>query len=218
MLRNVIGTAFVCAVASLVLVGCGKPQPNEPEPEYEEEPPRRPPPPEPPPPPLKCESFDEGCVAKADVWVSIGERAEFQPPLGWAYAKLDDLTIARHERDAAIGYRVLPEPLQPKKDAAAVISTLKPLFVEMAVEMPDATIKNALRKNGIVDDKGSLSLTTWDLQDKVKVDGEKGVVVLVVSTLASGQGLIGAVALKGAVVSDHLEPLQQSYRSVRGGQ
>ena len=100
------------------------------------------------------------------------------------------------------------------EEVAKVTSTKKEADESISAML--AAIKKALKKDGVVDDKGSLSLHTWELDGKV--DGAKGVVILVVSSLGSGDGLVGAVALKESAVQEHLEAVQKSYRSVRSSQ
>lgn len=207
---------IACALASLMLASCKKQPAKEPEPEPDPFANVSEPEPPPPPPKPKCESLDEECKAEEETWVHVGESAQFMPPTGWLYAKLETLSIAKSETDAAIAYRIVSSSLEPKKDPAGVIEAVKPIFEAMSVEVTEATIKKALKKDGVVDDKGSLSLHTWELDGKV--DGAKGVVILVVSSLGSGDGLVGAVALKESAVQEHLEAVQKSYRSVRSSQ
>ena len=209
--------ATFCALASLLLLSCKKQPPKEPEPELDPFEDVAEPEPPPPPPPPKCESFDEACKAAEDTWVDIGDGAQFQPAEGWTYAKLEGITVAKADEDAAlIAYRIVSAPLQPKKDAQGVIDALKPVFEALSVQVTDAAMKKQFKKDGVVDDKGSLSLSTWQLDGKV--GGEDGVVIVVVSSLGSGEGLVGAVALKKAAVQEHLEAVQGAYRSVRSAQ
>jgi hypothetical protein len=216
MPRSTRKIAIACALASLMLVSCKKQPPKEPEPEPDPFANVTEPEPPPPPPKPKCESFEEECKAEAETWLDVGEGAQFRPPEGWLYAKLEGVSVAKSGGDAGIAYRIVSSPLEPKKDPSGVIDAIKPVFAAMAVEVGDAAIKKALKKDGVVDDKGSLSLSTWQLEGKV--DGAKGVVILVVSSLGSGEGLVGAVALKEAAVQEHLEAVQGSYRSVRSSQ
>jgi hypothetical protein len=207
----------VCTLASLLLFSCKKQPPKEPEPEpdpfagvTEKEP-------TPPPPAPKCESLDEKCMAEADTWVEVGDGAKFQPAEGWTYAKLEGVSVAKAEGGAAgIAYRIVSAPLEPKKDATGVIDALKPVFESLSAEVSEKSIKKQLKKDGVVDDKGSLALSTWQLEGKV--GGEDGIVIIVVTSLGSGEGLVGAVALQKATVQDNLEAVQKAYRSVRSTQ
>ena len=217
MARTIRKLATICALASMLFVSCKKQPPKEPEAEYDpfegvtekEE--------EAPPPAPKCESFDEECIGDGQKWIGVGDVAEFQPAEGWSYAKLEEYTVAKAEEDAAvIAYRVVPEPVQPKKDPQGLIDALTPVFEGVSVEVAAAAMKREFKKDGIVDDKGTLPLSTWQFEGKVA--GEGGAVIVVVSSLDSGEGLVGVVALKQATVQDHLESASDAYRSVRSAQ
>lgn len=209
--------ATFCTLASLLLFSCKKQPPKEPEPQ--------PDPfagvtePEPPPPPAKpkCESLDEACKAVADTWVDVGDGAQFQPAKGWVYAKLEGVSVAKVEGGAAgIAYRIVSAPLQPKKDSAGVIDALKPVLEALSAEVSDKSVKKKLKKDGVLDNKGPLALSTWQIEGKV--GGEDGIIIIVISKLDSGEGLVGAVALQKASVKDNLEDVQNTYRSVRSSQ
>lgn len=210
--------ATTVVVASLLLAAsCKKQPPKEPAPEPDPFADVKEPEPPPPPPKPKCEALDEGCKAEAETWVPVGDGAKFQPPKGWVYAKLEAVSVAKAEGDAAgIAYRIVSAPLDAKKDAAGVIEALKPVFEVLAVEVKENDIKKQLKKAGVVDDKGTLDLSTWELAGKVA--GEDGVIIIVISGLESGEGVVGAVALKKASVQEHLEAVQGAYRSVRSSQ
>ena len=210
------------AVVSLMLFSCAfscaKAPPAEPEYDpfeaMEEQKPVAEPEPEPEP---KCESFDEGCRAARRTWLSFGDSATFQPPRTWLYAKLAEVSVAKHEsNDAALGFRVVSAPLEPKKNPNSVIAAVGPLFDAMSVEVAPSTMRTELRKNGIVDDSGSISLSTWELNGKV--GGAKTAVLLILASLGSGEGLVGVVAINDAVFDEYFEVVRQSYRSVRSAQ
>ena len=95
----------------------------------------------------KCEALDEGCKAEADTWVEVGEGAKFQPAKGWNYAKLEGVSVALAEGNAAgIAYRIVSAPLTPKKDAAGVIDALGPVFAALSAEVSDKAIRKQLKK------------------------------------------------------------------------
>ncbi|MCL2822357.1 MAG: hypothetical protein FWD57_00010 [Polyangiaceae bacterium] len=209
--------AVACAIASLTLVSCTKKQAEAPEVDpfadmgHYEAPPKAP---EAPPPP-KCESFDEECTAKSNTWLKVGELAEFQPPEAWIYAKLEEVSVAKIGSDAAIAYRVIPLPVEPKKNPNDAIAALAPIFQSMGVEVSANTLKTAFRGKVSVDNNGPLSLDTWEIKTGGKIDGAKAYIVVVASTLGSGDGLVGAVALKESAIQAHVESIITSYRSVR---
>lgn len=221
LMKNTVRTlAIVVALASLVAVGCKKRPPKEPETDYDPyggitEEPKEAPKPEPPPPP-KCEALDENCKATSETWVEIGEEAKFQPAEGWTYAKLENMGIAKADEDAAfIAYRVLPAPLNPKKDFKGTVEALVPVYEALGVTVPEAVMKKAFRKAGAVDDKGELELSTWQL-DGAKLGEAEAVVIVITAKLGEEHGIVGAVALKTDSIQDHLEAVQKSYLSVRG--
>ncbi len=209
--------ATVGALASMLVLSCSKQPPKEPETEPDpfanmEEPPSPPAAPEP-----SCATLEDGCKAEADTTIAIGEGAQFQPPEGWVYAERDVVTVAQTEDGAAgLAYRILSALPDPKGDAAGVIEAMAPVFESLSAEVGDAAIKKQLGKDGVVDDKGALELSTWQLEGTV--GGKDGVIILVVSSLDSGQGLVGAVALQKDAVKDNLEAVQSAYRSVRSSQ
>lgn len=220
MKNTVRALAIVVALASLVAVGCKKKPPKEPEAEYDpyasiKEEPKKAEEPEPPPPP-KCEALDENCKATSETWVDVGQEAQFQPAEGWTYAKLENMGIAKADEGAAgIAYRVLPAPLNPKKDFKGTAEALAPIYEALGVTVPEAVMKKAFKKAGVVDDKGSLELNTWQL-DGAKIGEDAAVVIVVTAKLGEEHGVVGAVALKTDSVQDHLEAAQKSYLSVRG--
>lgn len=217
MPSSALKLATVCSLASMLLLSCSKQPPKEPEAEPDPFAGVTAPEPPPEPPKPKCVSLDEACKAEADTWVNVGDGAKFQPAEGWTYAKLDGVSVALAEGNAAgIAYRIVSAPLEPKRDADGVVEALGPVFEALTAEVPDKAMRKQLKKDGVIDDKGELALSTWQLEGKV--GGEDGIVILVTASLDSGEGLVGAVALKKSAVQDNLEAVQSAYRSVRSSQ
>ncbi|PIE05862.1 MAG: hypothetical protein CSA75_02520 [Sorangium cellulosum] len=209
--------AALCAALLLMVSSCRKQAPKEPasgpNPFAQSEEPK----PVQKPVEKKCETLDEPCDVKADTWVEIGEAAQFQPAEGWVYAKQEAVSVAKNKEGAAgIAYRIVSSPLKPKKDTAGVVDALKPVLEALDAQVSEKSIKNQLKESGVIDDKGKLKLATWQLEGKI--GGEDGVVIIVVATLDSDKGLVGAVALKKDAVQDNVEAVQKAYRSVRSSQ
>lgn len=223
-MKMTVRTLAGLVLVGLIAVSCSKKPPKEPQTDYDpyEEIKEKPVEKEPePPPPPKCESLDEECKGKEDSWVAVGEVAEFQPPVDWLYAKLENMGVTLADgKAAAIAYRVADGPVNPKKDFKGAVAALQPVFEAVHAEVPESLMKKVFRKAPVVDDGGALALNTWQLErDKgLKVDGEQGVVIAVTATVGEDKVIVGAVAFKAATLKDNLEAVQKSYRTVRGAQ
>jgi hypothetical protein len=174
---------------------------------------RRPPPPPAPPPPApapmpvaapppapvpekpKCLSLAENCVAAADTQLDVGTKgAWFKPPLGWTYAKEENLSFAAASDGFAAVAMGPAAGVKPEEVAPA----LEPLLARLeASKVNLKSIKRWLKQPDSVTQADGAEIRLWEV-DKRRQDGKSpemkskpGALLVIVATFAE-QPIVGA--------------------------
>ena len=152
-------------------------------------------PPPPPPEKPKCLSLAENCVAAADAQLDVGTKgAWFKPPLGWTYAKEENLSFAA----ASDGFAAIAMGPAAGVKADEVGPALEPLLARLEVKnVKLKSIKRWLKEaDGVTQVEGA-EIRLWEV-DKRRQDGKSpemkakpGALLVIVATFAE-QPIVGA--------------------------
>jgi hypothetical protein len=157
-------------------------------------PPAPPPPPPPPvveapPPPPKCESPEEGCVARADTRARIKQVGwEIAPPEGWTYAQEEEATVATG-KSAVLGVTSF-DAANVKAERAGRDGVLVVLAEKLGVSLPKKKTYFA-KKPDQKQKVGDVDVELYQV-DGAKRDGKKGPLLIFSARMSSEHVLLGA--------------------------
>jgi hypothetical protein len=137
----------------------------------------------------KCEKLEEGCVASNGIKARIKQSGyAFEPPVGWAFAQEEALTIASTK---TAGMAVTIQDIaDPKKEAQSRQAAVDMLMARIGVTPPKK--KLALpKKPGDVLDLGSMKVSLWEV-DKASRSDAKGALLVFWAKPSDKQGITGA--------------------------
>jgi hypothetical protein len=173
--------------AVLLLAGCPRRSAHRPEPSAPVQ--AGPAAPEPKPPAPKCEKIEDGCVASEGVKVGVKDSGfTFAPPVGWAFAKEEALSVASTTTAAMA---VTAHDLgAAKKEPQSRLAALDLLAAKMGVALPKKKLVWPKKAHDVLE-TGGMKISLWQVE-KLTRNKAKGVLLVFWATPSGGQGITGA--------------------------
>src|SRR6187455_2091015 len=173
--------------------------------------PAMPPPSPPPPPPPKCEALHEKCEASLETRLAIGDnKASFQPPVGWTYAKEPEQSLAvSPDGDAWLAYTEVAS-----EDRQAVLARVEHLIARLNVtNVRTNFLKDRLKKPQHKLQQGSVETKLWEVDKKSQfgteptINGTEGGTLLVAVVPLSPESVLVGTAFVTTPKGDSYAPI-----------
>ncbi len=214
-----IRAATLGAGIALLVVGCGKKDPEpevptaEPDVTSDAKPPKKPPKP-------KCEAFSENCLATPDTQAKVaGSGLVFIPPEGWGYAQEADGTMARIEGAPVAMVIATFEPgKDAKEEAKARDAQYEKLIQKLEITLPEKFKKKYTPNWSKPDDtrkSGDMELKLWQ-GDGAKRAGKPGFVIVLLTADPAGKKVLG-VAFNAEGDEKNAEAISKSLETIGPG-